>query len=155
MLGTGTLYDEAWQTGVRQLSETQTVVRKFGILNLLGGLLGCVDPAVKDNDDGGLINTNPGLFLGIVAVNGPHALLHVLFGVLSLRASRGAESARKYMELSAIFFGAFAVIGWQRFGFERDIHMIAGLAVNGWENLTHILFFTFSLLTVIQSDSQS
>ena len=59
------------------------------------------------------------------------------------------------MRFSAIFFGVFAAIGWRQFGFERGVHMIAGLAVDGWGNLDHILLSVFSLRTVIQSDSRS
>lgn len=150
-----TLLNKRQQMSNRRSSEIQTVVWKFGVLNILVGLLGLVGPAVKGNDDRGLINTKPGLFLGKVAVNGPHAVLHVLFGGLGLQASQDAASARRYLEFGAIFFGAFAAIGWRQFGLERGIHMIAGLAVDRWGNIGHILISAFSLLTVIQSDSQS
>lgn len=129
--------------GTRQPSEIETIVRKVGLLHLLGGLLGLFGPAVKGNDDRGLINTEPGLFLGVVAVNGPHALLHVLFGAIGLRASRNADTARRYLRVSSVFFGVFAAIGWQRFGFERGVHRIGIFAVDGWGNLGHTLLSVF------------
>lgn len=91
------------------------------------------------NDDDGLVNTEPGLFLGTVAVNGPHALLHVLFGLAGLRASRDPDSARRYLLASGAFFGAFAAVGWRRFGFERGVHPIGIFAVDGWGNLGHAI----------------
>lgn len=137
----------------RKSWNVQSVVRKFGALNILAGLLGFVGPAMKGNDESRLINVRPGLFLGVVAVNGPHALLHVLFGALGVKASRDATSARQYMGFGAVLFGLFAAVGWRKFGFERGVHMIGGLAVDGWGNLGHTLISAFSLITVIQSDS--
>lgn len=146
--------DEERRTIGRKPSEIRSVARKFGALNVLAGLLGLVGPAVKGNDDGGLLNTKPGLFLGVVAVNGPHALLHVLFGALGVEASRDAASARQYMGFGAAFFGLFAAVGWRKFGFERGVHMIGGLAVDGWGNFGHALLSTFSLITVLRSDPE-
>ena len=134
--------------------EIESVVQKFSAVHILGGLLGFVGPAVWGNDDD-FVNVEPGLFLGRVAVNGPHALLHVLFGVLGVRASRDAESARRYMELNAVFFAALAAVGWRRFGFERGVHMMGGLAMDGWGNLGHSVISAFSLLTMIRSDSKA
>lgn len=134
-------------------SEIQSVVRRFGAVHVFAGLLGLVGPAIEGNDDSGLINLKPGLFLGVVAVNAPHALLHVLFGVLGVKASRDAGSARRYTEFSAAFFGLFAAVGWRKFGFERGVHMIWGLAVDGWGNLGHVLISIVNLITAIESDS--
>ena len=132
----------------------RSVVRKFSAVHILGGLLGFVGPAVWGNDDD-FVNVEPGLFLGRVAVNGPHALLHVLFGVLGVRASRNAESARQYMGLNAVFFAALAAVGWRRFGFERGIHMMGGFAMDGWGNLGHSVISAFSFFAVIRSDSEA
>ena len=134
--------------------EIRSVVQKFSAVHIFGGLLGFVGPAVWGNDDD-FVNVEPGLFLGRVAVNGPHALLHVLFGVLGIRASRDAESARRYMGLNAAFFGALAAVGWRRFGFERGIHMMGGLAMDGWGNLGHLVISAFGLLAVLRSDSEA
>ena len=129
----------------RRPSEDETVVRRFGALHIFAGLLGLVGPAVEGNDDG-LVNIAPGLFLGRVAVNGPHALLHVLVGLVGLRASRDADSARRYLLASSAFFGAFAAVGWRRFGFERGVHRIGVFAVDGWGNLGHTIISAASLM---------
>ena len=146
--------DEPRYSGDGRSFEIQPVVQKFGAVHILGGLLGFVGPAVWGNDDD-FVNVEPGLFLGRVAVNGPHALLHVLFGVLGVRASRDAESARRYMGLNAVFFAALAAVGWRRFGFERGIHMMGGLAMDGWGNLGHGIISAFGLLALIRSDSEA
>lgn len=130
----------------RRPSGNETAVRRFAVLHTFAGLLGLVGPAVEGNDDDGLVNTASGLFLGRVAVNGPHALLHVLVGLLGLRASRDADSARRYLLASSAFFGAFAAVGWRRFGFERGVHRIGVFAVDGWGNLGHAIISAAGLL---------
>lgn len=130
------------------------MARRFGALNLLVGLLGFVGPLVR-NDDDGLVNTAPGLFLGAVAVNGRHAALHVGYGLLGLAASRDAASARGYMGLGAAVFGTFAAVGWRVFGFERGVHLIAGFAVDWWGNLAHAVLAAFGLSVATGSDPGS
>ena len=154
MSETRTRPDEPRYAEDAQSFEIEPVVRKFGAVHILGGLLGFVGPAVWGNDDD-FLNVEPGLFLGRVAVNGPHALLHVVFGVLGVRASRDAASARRYMGLNAAFFGALAAVGFQRFGFERGVHMMGGFAMDGWGNLGHAVISAFGLLAVVRSDSES
>ena len=126
-------------------SSVESVVRRVGAIHVFAGLLGLLGPAVEGNDDRGLVNTEPGLFLGVVTVNGPHALLHVLAGAVGLRASRDADSARRYLRASSVFFGALAAVGWRRFGFERGVHRIGVLAVDGWGNLGHTIISAVSL----------
>ena len=134
----------------RQPPDVETVVRRFGVVHTFAGLLGLFGPAVEGNDDHGLVNTEPGLFFGVVSVNGPHALLHLLFGVAGLRASRDADSARRYLQVSTVFFGVLAAVGWQRFGFERGVHRIGVLAVDGWGNLGHTILCAISFLASIR-----
>lgn len=135
----------------KRSSQARSAVRRFGVLHTVAGLLGLVGPAVWENDDDGLVNIESGLFLGVVAVNGPHALLHVLWGLLGLRASREEDSARKHAKRSTVLFGVFAAIGWRKFGFERGVHYIAGLAVDGWGNLGHAIISVLGLRTVLRS----
>ena len=135
-------------------SEIQPITRTFSLVHILGGVLGFVGPAVWGNDDD-FVNIKPGLFLGRVAVNGPHALVHVLFGVLGVRASRDAESARRYMGLNTVFFGVLAAVGWRRIGFERGIHTMGGLAMDEWGNPGHSVISALGFLAVIRSDSET
>lgn len=134
--------------------EIQSITQKFSLVHILGGLLGFVGPAVWGNDDD-FVNIKPGLFLGRVAVNGPHALLHVLFGVLGVRASWDAESAHRYMGFNAVFFAVLAAVGWHRIGFKQGIHMMGGLAMDGWGNLGHSVISALGFLAVIRSDSET
>ena len=154
MSETRTLHDEERRSHDAGSSGIQSAVRRFGTLNVLAGLLALVGPAVWGNDDG-LVNVEPGLFLGEVAVNGPHAVLHLLLGALGVGASRDAESARTWAEFGALFFGTFAAVGWRRFGFERGIHMIGSLAVDGWGNLGHAAISGYCLGLVAGFESES
>lgn len=138
-------------TATRRTSSVTDSVRRFGFVHAFAGLAGLVGPAVEGNDDDGLVNTEPGLFLGAVAVNGPHALLHVLWGLVGLHASRDEESARRHARLSAVLFGALAAAGWRRFGFERGVHRIGVLAVDGWGNLGHAVVSALGLRTAMRS----
>lgn len=154
MSETRTGFDEDRQRAYERPAAIQTVVRRFGVLHVLAGLLALLGP-VEGNDDRGLVNTEPGLFLGVVAVNGRHALLHILYGTLSVRAGRDAESARRFAGVGGVFFAALAAVGWRRFGFERGVHVVAGLAVDGWGNLGHALIAAFNFRTVLRSCSRS
>lgn len=142
------------RTDAENGTEIRRTVRKFGALNVIAGLLTLFGPAVEGTDDG-LVNTGPGLFAGTVAVNPLHSSLHLLFGVLGVAASRDAESSRRYVGLSALLFGALAAVGIGRFGFERGVHEIAGLAVGGWGNFGHAVLSAFSLTTLVESESES
>lgn len=139
----------------RESPGIRATARRYGALNALAGLLGLVGPLVWHNDDDGPINVESGLFLGLIAVNGRHAALHALHGLHGLRASRDAESARRYVGLSAAFFAVFAAVGIRRFGFERGVHSIAGLAVDGWGNLGHLALSAFGLWTLLGDDRES
>lgn len=133
-------------------SRAETVARRLGLFNVVAGLLGLVGPAIE-NDDDRLVNKDPGRFLGLVAVNRRHALLHVFNGLLGLRASRDRSSARQYLKRSGAFWTTFAVVGWRAFGFEPGIHMLAGLAVDRWGNLGHTVLSGVCLSTLLRTRS--
>lgn len=124
---------ERRRPGIRRL------VGLFGALNVAGGLLGLLGPAVWENDDDGLLNWETGRFLGLVVVNGPHATLHLVTGVLGLRAARDAGSSRRYAGLVTAFFGAMAAMGWRRFGFDPGVHEMGPVALDRWANVGHAL----------------
>jgi hypothetical protein len=135
--------------GIRHL------VGLFGALNVAGGLLGLLGPAVWENDDGGFVNWETGRFLGLVVVNGPHATLHLLTGVLGLRAASDAGSARRYVGLVTAFFGAMAATGWQRFGFDPGVHEMGPVALDRWANVGHALVALLGAWTLLRSGSES
>jgi hypothetical protein len=73
----------------------------WGVLFLLGGILGFVPGITKD-----------GMFLGIFMVNTPHGLMHIASGAIFLIASRlGAGTARLWFQIFGMFYAALAVIG--------------------------------------------
>lgn len=132
-------------SSVSDRPHVETLARQFGVGHVVPGLLGLAGPLVFANDDDGLVNTEPGLFLGVVAVNGYHALLHVAVGVLGLLSSRSSDASQTYLGASAVLFGTMAAAGWSRFGFERGIHVMGPFAVDGWGNLGHAMLAVLSL----------
>ena len=138
------------QTETDRSRDVARTVRRFGVVHVAAGLLGLVGPLVWGNDDG-LVNTESGLFLGEIAVNGPHALFHVVWGLLALGASDDEASARRHAGLSAAVFGALAAVGVRRFGFGRGVHRIWVFAVDGWGNLGHAIISALGLRTLIRS----
>ena len=151
MFSTRTRSAEKRRTGDGQ-SDVRTVARRFGALNVLAGLLGFANPAVEGDGDRGPIAVTPGLFLGVIAVNAGHDLFHLPVGALGLRASRDAGSSRRYQGFSAALFGLFSAVVWRRWGFDREIHTIGGVAINGWANLGHTLRSAYSFLAAIRAD---
>lgn len=149
--------EEVSSTESRRLYPVETAARRFSALNAAVGLLGFVGPAVWENDDEGLINTDPGLFLGEFAVNGPHALVHVVYGILGLVFVRDSASARRFMGFSAVFWGAMTAMGWRAFGLERGVHVVMGLAIDGWANVGHALFAVLGVTYTVrpQTDGET
>ena len=123
----------------------------FAIVNLIIGVAGFIGPLVIGNDDG-LININPGMLLGIVAINWLHATLHLTYGLLGLWAKSDAGRSRSYMGLGAVIFGLMAVMGILSFGFASGIYIIMGMAVDAQGNVIHIVWFLFTLAFFLRPD---
>jgi hypothetical protein len=74
----------------------------FGILFLLGGVLGFVPGITRD-----------GMFLGVFMVNTPHSIVHVASGAIFLLASTsGVGAARLWFQIFGIVYAAVAVMGF-------------------------------------------
>jgi uncharacterized protein DUF4383 len=74
----------------------------FGILFLLGGILGFV-PGITTDD----------MFLGIFMVNTPHSIVHLASGAIFLVASVvAAGTARLWFQIFGIVYAAVAVMGF-------------------------------------------
>jgi Domain of unknown function (DUF4383) len=87
----------------------------FGILFLLGGILGFVPAITKDD-----------MFLGVFMVNTPHNIVHIASGAIFIFASiLGAAAARLWFQIFGIFYAAVAAIG-----FKVGDGMICGLMSN-------------------------
>ena len=109
---------------------------------------------MEGHDDHGLVTAEPGLFAGVIAVNATHNLLHVAFGVLGVRASQDVGWSRRYVGLGAAFFGALAGLDWALFGFDRGLHTLEGVALNGWASLGHALLAAAGAYAAIRSGSR-
>jgi hypothetical protein len=101
----------------------------LGVVFLIVGILGFV-PGINsmhggDNHGGSLVVTGPGHgnLLGLFHVNVLHNLVHILFGVGGIVASRTFPAARGYARFVAIAYALLAVMGmisaanmWNTFG---------------------------------------
>lgn len=130
------------------------MVRRFGAMHVLAGLLTLVEPAVTDNDAMDSSTPNRGCsstssqstgdtryctWCSASSVWEPAGTQNWLAGVSGrTRSSPGVRRRRL-----------------ARFGSERGVHLIAGIAVDGWGNLGHTLLAAFSLVTLARTGSQS
>jgi len=74
----------------------------WGILFLLGGILGFVPGITKDD-----------MFLGIFMVNAPHSIMHIASGVIFLITSMsGARAARLWFKIFGAVYATVAVVGF-------------------------------------------
>ena len=127
---------------------TRTFALIFGIVFLLAGIAGFI-PALLQPPQGGAIA--PGahhmLLLGMFPVNPLHNIVHLLFGLWGLAASRGQAAAVLYARGVALIYAVLTVAGFiprldDLFGlvplYGNDIWLHAALAVVaayfGWVN---------------------
>ena len=91
---------------------TQTAALVFGIVFILVGLAGFVASPPPPGAPPLSVEHGHGLALGLFAVNTVHNIVHLLFGVLGIAASRGAVmSSRAYFQMVAIAYTLLAVLG--------------------------------------------
>jgi len=117
----------------------------FGIVFIAIGAAGFV-PSLVSPPDGGDIGGH-GMLLGLFPVNTPHNVVHLLFGLWGLAASRSATGAVGYARGVAILCAVLAVLGLlpatqDGFGYVplygKDVWLHAALALVaayfGWVN---------------------
>jgi hypothetical protein len=83
------------------------VAMVFGIVFLLIGILGLVSP-------GGMsmgADPAPAMILGLFPVNLLHNIVHILFGVWGLVASRSFASAKMYAQVGGVVYIVLAICG--------------------------------------------
>lgn len=91
---------------------TGTAALVFGIVFVLAGISGFFPTPIPPGAPPLTIEHGHGLALGLLPVNTLHNLVHLLFGVLGVAASRGAiMSARGYFQLVAISYALLVVLG--------------------------------------------
>lgn len=91
---------------------TGTAALVFGIVFVLAGISGFFPTPIPPGAPPLTIEHGHGLALGLLPVNTLHNLVHLLFGVLGVAASRGAiMSARGYFQVVAISYALLVVLG--------------------------------------------
>ena len=107
----------------------------FGIVFLLVGILGLVSP-------GGMSMgvASPGMILGLFPANLLHNIVHLLFGVWGLMASRSFTGAKMYAQVGGVIYIVLAICGLlipNTFGLLPNggndiwLHAILGLVLAG------------------------
>jgi len=93
---------------------TRTFALIFGIVFLAVGIAGFV-PGLTSAPEGGALNMHSPdmvMLLGMFPVNMYHNVVHVLFGLWGLAASRSAAGAVTYFRGVAIIYLVLAVLGF-------------------------------------------
>ncbi len=91
---------------------TATAALIFGVVFILAGLSGFVASPPPAGAPPLAIEHGHGLALGLFPVNTLHNLVHLLFGVLGIAASRGAIlAARDYFRVVAVSYALLTVLG--------------------------------------------
>ncbi len=92
---------------------TRTFALIFGIVFLAVGALGFVPGAVTPLHPGHTpAMGNNGQLLGLFPVNEVHNIVHLLFGVWGLVASRGLAASVTYARAVAIIYAVLTVMGF-------------------------------------------
>ena len=84
----------------------------FGVVFVLAGVSGFFPSPIPPGAPPLTVETGHGLALGLFPINILHNLVHLLFGVLGIAASRGAGlSAQGYFRLVAVVYALLVVLG--------------------------------------------
>lgn len=119
---------------------TRTFATIFGIVFLAIGAGGFVPIFVQPAEGGAIANMDHGMLFGMFPVNPLLNIVHILFGLWGLAASRSAGSSTLYARGVAIIYAMLTVMGLvprldEGFGlvplYGNDIWLHAGLAVVG------------------------
>jgi hypothetical protein len=92
---------------------TRTFAMIFGVVFLAIGILGFgVVPSLLEGHSGtGSMMEAEGLLFGLFHVNALHNIVHILFGLWGLAASRSASGAVGYFRVVAVIYALLAILG--------------------------------------------
>jgi Domain of unknown function (DUF4383) len=119
---------------------TRTFATIFGVVFLGIGAAGFVPFLVHSPEGGAIANMEHGMLFDMFPVNPLHNIVHILFGLWGLAASRSLSSSTIYARGVAIIYAVLTVMGLvpgldEGFGlvplYGNDIWLHAGLAVVG------------------------
>ena len=86
----------------------QKVAMVFGVVFLIVAILGFIAP-------GGMMMTpdaSSGMLLGMFPINLLHNVVHLIFGIWGLAASRSFSGAKSYAQITGVIYIVLAVCGW-------------------------------------------
>jgi hypothetical protein len=86
----------------------QRIALVFGIVFLLVGILGLLSAGGMDMG----ADPPPGMLLGLFPVNVLHNIVHLLFGVWGLVASRSFGGAKSYATIAGVIYIVLALLGF-------------------------------------------
>ena len=112
----------------------RTAALVFGIVFLLVGVLGFIPPLNSGN-----------LLLSLFAVNWPHNIVHLLFGVLGVAAATTGAWSLLYIRVTGIVYLLVAALGF--IGILTFNGMLLGLVmVNPADNFLHLAIAIVTLI---------
>ena len=89
-----------------------TVAMVFGMVFLFAGISGFFPSSIPPGAPPLIVEHGHGLALGLLPINTLHNIVHLLFGVLGIAASRAVLlSARGYFQIVAVAYGLLVVLG--------------------------------------------
>lgn len=106
----------------------------FGIVFLLIGVLGLLQPGGREMG----AEPAPHVLLGLFPVNLLHNIVHLVFGIWGLAATRSFSGAKSYAQIGGVLYIVLAVVGFvapTTFGFIPIggnaiwLHAVLGLAL--------------------------
>ena len=86
----------------------QRIALVFGVVFLLVGILGLVSAGGMEMG----ADPAPAMLLGLFPVNLLHNVVHLLFGVWGLVASRSFGGAKTYAQIGGVIYVVLAVVGF-------------------------------------------
>jgi hypothetical protein len=122
----------------------ETGAMTVGVLNLVAGIAGYLSPFVAGGDPG-LFNTGPGLLFNLFGINGLHAFVHLVVGVVGIAMSREAARSKTFLWTIGIVFSLLAITGFLTN--QPGLYNMMGMTVNHADHWLHtglaILCFGF------------
>jgi hypothetical protein len=89
----------------------RTFALLFGVVFTLVGIAGFIPGLVQPPTDHMDVGMNHGVLLGLFPINTPHNIVHLLFGLWGLAASRSFSGSRTYFQVVAIAYILLMIMG--------------------------------------------
>lgn len=89
------------------MTTVQRVAQIFGIVFILVAIAGFITPGGMSMDA-----TNPAMLMGMFPVNLLHNVVHLLFGLWGLAASRSWAGSKQYATVAGAIYLVLAILGF-------------------------------------------